>query len=65
MAEEIKQNYKLFDMYDVSEIKIEEDLKNSFPKNYWSKLNPITVKFGKKYTSRKEKDKILEKIKRI
>jgi len=45
--------------------KIEEDLRELFPKSYWSKLNPITVKFGKKYTSRKEKNKILDSIKNI
>ena len=44
---------------------IEKDLEKLFPKNYWSKLNPITVKFGKKYTSRKEKNKLLDEIKRI
>jgi len=43
--------------------KIEEDLRELFPKSYWSKLNPITVKFGKKYTNRKEKNKLLDEIK--
>ena len=45
--------------------KIEIDLKNLFPKRYWSKVNPIAVRFGKTHTSRKEKDKLLEEIKRI
>lgn len=45
--------------------KIEEDLKKLFPREYHSKLNPITVKFGKKYTSRKEKNNILDEIKKI
>ncbi len=42
---------------------IEDDLKKLFPKNYWKKVNPILVRFGKTYTSRKEKDKLLENIK--
>ena len=45
--------------------KIEQDLKILFPKEYWSSLNPILVKFGQTYTNRKKKDEILEKIKRI
>ncbi len=44
---------------------IEKDLEKLFPKAYWSKLNPITVKFGKKYTSRKEKNKLLDEIKKV
>lgn len=43
--------------------KIEADLKELFPKDYWSKVNPILVRFGKTYTSRIEKNKILDKIK--
>ncbi|MBI2004112.1 endonuclease III [Candidatus Pacearchaeota archaeon] len=43
--------------------KIEIDLEKLFHKNYWRKINPIAVRFGKTYTSRKEKDKILEEIK--
>lgn len=45
--------------------KIEEDLKNLFSKKYWDKLNSTLVRFGKTHTSRKEKDKLLEKIKKI
>ena len=44
-------------------IDVEEDLRKLFPKNYWKKLNSILIKFGKKFTSRKEKDKILDEIK--
>lgn len=44
---------------------VEKNLKKLFPKSYWNKLNPTLVKFGKKYTSRKEKNLILNKIKRI
>ncbi|MEK6830870.1 MAG: endonuclease III [Nanoarchaeota archaeon] len=43
----------------------EKDLKKLFPKKYWNKLNPTLVRFGKKYTSRKEKNLILDKIKKI
>ena len=44
--------------------KIEEDLKKLFPKEYWAKINPILVRFGKTYTSRKKKDELLDKIKK-
>ncbi|AJF62851.1 MAG: Base excision DNA repair protein, HhH-GPD family [archaeon GW2011_AR20] len=45
--------------------KVEEELKNLFPKKYWNKINEILVRFGKTYTSRKEKDKILNEIRRM
>ncbi len=45
--------------------KIEKDLKNLFPKNYWKNLNQISVRFGKNYTSKKKKDEILDIIKDI
>ena len=45
--------------------KIEKDLVKLFPKNYWRKINPVAVRFGKTYTSRREKDKILGEIKKI
>jgi len=45
--------------------KIEEDLKKLFPKKYWRIINYILVKFGKKYTLRKEKDKILDYVKNL
>lgn len=44
---------------------VEEDLKKLFPKSYWKKLNSILVRFGKKYTSRKEKNSLLDKIKKV
>ena len=44
---------------------IEQDLKKLFPKEHWSSLKPIVVKFGQTYTNRKKKDEILEKIKNI
>ena len=44
--------------------KIEKDLEALFPKKYWNKINPIAVRYGKTYTSRKEKDEILDEIKR-
>lgn len=43
--------------------KIEEDLKELFPKKYWNKVNSTLVRFGKTHTSKKQKDKILEEIK--
>jgi endonuclease III len=45
--------------------KIEIDLKNLFPKKLWSSLNPITVRFGKTYTSKKEKDDLLKEISNV
>ena len=45
--------------------KVEEELKNLFPRKYWNKINEILVRFGKTYTSRKEKDKILNEIRRM
>jgi len=45
--------------------KIEDDLKGLFPKRYWKKINPILVRFGKTHISRKRKDEILEKIKKL
>ncbi|MBM3228664.1 endonuclease III [Candidatus Pacearchaeota archaeon] len=44
---------------------IEKDLKKLFPKKYWKQLNSILVTFGKTYTSRKLKNEILEKIRKI
>ena len=44
---------------------VEEELKNLFPKKYWRKINYTLVRFGKTYTSRKQKDKILNEIQRI
>lgn len=43
--------------------KIQKDLEKLFPKAYWKKLNPTIVSFGKRYTSRRNKDRILEEIK--
>lgn len=42
--------------------KIEKDLEELFPRQYWNKINRIAVRFGKTYTSRKKKDELLEKI---
>ena len=42
--------------------KVQEDLKKMFPKKYWSRINVTLVRFGKTYTSRKEKDEMLEEI---
>ena len=48
-----------------SPYKIEKDLSNLFPQLYWNSLNPITVKFGRIFSGRKEKDLLLEKISKI
>lgn len=45
--------------------RIEEDLKKLFPKNYWKEINPILVRFGKTWTSKRKKNEILERIKEI
>ena len=43
--------------------KIEEDLKNLFPRSKWKEVNPVLVRFGRSY-SKKQKEEILRKIKR-
>jgi len=45
--------------------KIEKDLEKLFPHNCWKRINPIVVRFGKTYTSRKKKNLLLERIKSI
>ena len=45
--------------------KIEEELRELFPKSYWKDLNRWLVRFGKYYTSRKQKNELLDKIKEI
>jgi endonuclease-3 len=44
---------------------VEEDLEKLFPKRLWGKLNWVLVRFGQTYTSRKEKNRILDGIKKI
>jgi len=45
--------------------KVERDLENLFPKEYWGEINWILVKFGQTYPNRMEKNKILDEIKRM
>lgn len=45
--------------------KVQADLKRMFPKRYWSRINPILVRFGKTYVSRKKKDEMLEVVRSI
>lgn len=45
--------------------KIEKSLKKLFPNKMHKDLNWILVRFGKTHTSKKQKDKILDEIKRI
>jgi len=42
--------------------KIEEDLKKLFQQKYWNKVNPTLVRFGRTYSSKKQKDKILDEL---
>ena len=44
---------------------IEKELEKLFPKSKWGELNRSLVRFGKTYTSRIEKNKILDDIKEI
>ena len=44
---------------------IERDLQKLLPKEKWGEVNNTLVHFGKTYTSRKEKDKLLEEAKKI
>lgn len=44
---------------------VERDLKKLFPSKYWPMVNPILVRFGKKHTSRKKKNELLDSIKNI
>lgn len=44
---------------------IERTLKEIFPKEKWSEVNPTLVRFGKSHTSRVEENKLLDKIKKI
>lgn len=43
--------------------KIEEDLKELFPRRLWKDVNPILVRFGRSYRGKKQDD-VLAKIKR-
>ena len=45
--------------------KVEDELRELFPKNKWRILNTTLVRFGKKYTSRNEKNLLLDEIKKI
>ncbi len=45
--------------------KVEKELKTLFPTKYWNKINVTLVRFGKTHTSRKQKDALLTKIRRI
>ena len=44
---------------------IERTLKEIFPKNKWNEINPTLVIFGKTHTSRAEKNRLLDEIKKI
>jgi endonuclease-3 len=57
-------NYLGWVSSDKQEI-IERTLKELFPKNLWSSVNPALVRFGKTYTSSYEKNRLLDEIKKI
>lgn len=44
---------------------VEKDLRELFPRRLWSRVNPALVRFGKTYTSRKEKARIFEEVRKI
>lgn len=44
---------------------VEKDLEELFPKEVWGDLNWILVRFGQTYRSRVEKNRILDKIRKI
>lgn len=44
---------------------VEQELRALFPEKYWGEINTKLVRFGKTHTSRKEKDRLLEEIKKI
>lgn len=44
--------------------KIEEHLKELFPRKKWKEINETLVKFGKSHTSKREKNRLLDKIKK-
>ncbi len=44
---------------------VERDLKKLFPRKHWSEVNPTLVRFGKKYTSRRIKNQLLDQINTI
>jgi len=45
--------------------KIEQDLEKIFPKRLWRSVNYVVVRFGQTYKSRREKDKILARVRGI
>jgi endonuclease III len=44
--------------------KIENDLKNLFPKSYWRNLNATLVRFGKNNISKSSQNKLIDEIKK-
>ncbi len=44
---------------------IEEDIKTLFDKKYWRSVNPTLVRFGRTHQSRRLKNALLDKIKKI
>lgn len=44
---------------------VEKDLENLFPKRFWGDINWILVRFGQSYRGRKDKNNLLDGIKKI
>ncbi len=44
---------------------VERDLKKLFPSKYWSEVNPVLVRFGKKYTSKRKENELLDEINKM
>ena len=45
--------------------KIEQDLKKLFDKKHWNIVNPILVRFGRTHKSKRKKNELLDKIKKL
>ncbi len=41
---------------------IEKDLEKLFPKRHWGKINPVLVRFGQTYKSRRKQDELLKEL---
>jgi len=44
---------------------VEKDLEDIFPESMWREINYILVRFGQSYRSKKEKNNILDEVKKI
>ena len=58
-------SYKLGWTNHTNPHKIERDLQQLFPQNYWSRVNGASVRFGKTFVNRVKKNELLEQISRV